>query len=177
MSLETRSVCPRLRRTNASRMRLAISTTPRSRCPPPRWKLNSPNSGLNRSGHAARSATANPKTQEMMRFRRLMLRRRNRIEAVTSRAAAKAPPISLSATSLTRGGLPRRCPRRLRQDDVRNRSVPIAFDHAEHRLDERLRKRVRLQPEIEKFRVLGVVVVLLGLDTRIFEMVHAHGES
>jgi len=61
-------------------------------------------------------------------------------------------------------------PPRPRVDPVGDHAVLVLLHLREHRLDQRLREEMRLQPEIHELRVLRVVVVLLELDARVLDV-------
>src|ERR671918_1974471 len=163
-SRRTTSVSVVFRRISSSSTTLPKRRTARSRRPPPWRKLNTLNSGSNNPGAIARSPRPMASAPEMIRFNRVIRRRRYRATAETSSRAAKIPPRIRRAITLRRGR------ERLSgpppdpgEDPVEDHPVPVSLDRLEHRLHQRLREEVRLEPEVEELRVRGVVVVLLGL--------------
>ena len=63
-----------------------------------------------------------------------------------------------------------RAPVDRRHDRCEVDAVLIALDDVEKMVDQRRREQGRLQPESLEGRVLGVVVMVLGLDTRVVEV-------
>src|SRR6266508_2077951 len=152
-------------------------------------KLNASNSGWYATGAMARRTRATPRTHVMSRFRRLMFRRRYRRTATTSSAAAKMPPTIRSASMVPSGrrfrfehglrlglGFEHGLPLRPRHDVVGDHAVPVLRDLVEHRLDQRVRELVRLEPQVEELGVLRAVVVLLLLEPRVVDVLDRHVE-
>src|SRR3954452_24266172 len=159
---------------SANRTRSANSSTTISRCPLPFSRLNenASNTGVKITGAAARRISTTPSAHVISRLSRLIERRRYRTNARINRAAPKMPPMIrsvytvLPGRALFDGGAP---PRR-RHDVVGDHAVAVLRDLVEHRLHQRLRQQVRLQPEVEELGVLRVVVVLLLLEPRVVDV-------
>src|SRR5919106_290286 len=158
-SRRTTSVSVVFRRINSSSTTLPKRRTAKSRRPPPWRKLNTLNSGSNRPGAIASSPRPMASAPEMIRFNRVIRRRRYRATAETSSRAAKIPPRIRRAITLRRGR------ERLSgpppdpgEDPVEDHPVPVSLDRLEHRLHQRLREEVRLERELGDRELLGELV-------------------
>src|ERR671919_743906 len=134
-SRRTTSVSVVFRRINSSSTTLPKRRTAKSRRPPPWRKLNTLNSGSNRPGAIASSPSPMASAPEMIRFNRVIRRRRYRATAETSSRAAKIPPRIRRAITLRRGR------ERLSgpppdpgEDPVEDHPVPVPLDPLDHDL-------------------------------------------
>src|SRR6266508_708323 len=153
-----------------NRKKSTPTATSRAKITPsvPRSKSKVCRTGSNRGGQIASATTTAQSANAMIRLSRLIWRRPYLRTTMTSRPTAARPARILIACMRLAGGWPVPWPPAIaRQDLVGLDAVDVAFDHAEHRLDERLGQEMRLQPEVQELRVDRVVVVVFHLHARV----------